>query len=94
MSVKGKVQQIKSWFKIQSILSEDQKKQSDQKKDNCPVEATQSSTSEKHRQARNKEQPEGKKRKIQSGTSLTLRITEIQRDESQPWTIFSIWQSL
>ncbi|MBW0470221.1 hypothetical protein O181_009936 [Austropuccinia psidii MF-1] len=45
MSWKGKVQKIKACFKSQIILSEDQKKELDQKKDNSPVEAPQASES-------------------------------------------------
>ncbi|MBW0558463.1 hypothetical protein O181_098178 [Austropuccinia psidii MF-1] len=44
MSCKGQVQQIKSWLKNQSMLSEDQKKLA-QGKDNTPVEAPQATTS-------------------------------------------------
>ncbi|MBW0541101.1 hypothetical protein O181_080816 [Austropuccinia psidii MF-1] len=44
MSCKGQVQQIKAWFKNQSMLSEDQKKKLAQGKDNSPVEAPQAST--------------------------------------------------
>ncbi|MBW0488858.1 hypothetical protein O181_028573 [Austropuccinia psidii MF-1] len=42
--LKRQVQQIKSWFKSQSILSEDQKKKLAQGKENIPVEAPQAST--------------------------------------------------
>ncbi|MBW0586673.1 hypothetical protein O181_126388 [Austropuccinia psidii MF-1] len=45
MSCKGQVQQIKAWFKNQSMFSEDQKKKLAQGKDNSPVEAPQASTS-------------------------------------------------
>ncbi|MBW0544500.1 hypothetical protein O181_084215 [Austropuccinia psidii MF-1] len=45
MSCKGQAQQIKDWFKNQSILSEYQKKKLAQGKDNSPVEAPQASTS-------------------------------------------------
>ncbi|MBW0583558.1 hypothetical protein O181_123273 [Austropuccinia psidii MF-1] len=45
MSCKGQVQQIKAWFKNQSMLSEDQKKKLAQGKENSPVEAPQASTS-------------------------------------------------
>ncbi|MBW0506616.1 hypothetical protein O181_046331 [Austropuccinia psidii MF-1] len=45
MSCKGQVQQIKSWLKNQSMLSDDQKKNLAQGKDNTPVEAPQASTS-------------------------------------------------
>ncbi|MBW0554755.1 hypothetical protein O181_094470 [Austropuccinia psidii MF-1] len=41
MSIKGKVQQIEAWFQNQRILSEDQKKQLAQNKNNRPVEAPQ-----------------------------------------------------
>ncbi|MBW0589234.1 hypothetical protein O181_128949 [Austropuccinia psidii MF-1] len=44
MSCKGKVQQVKSWLKNQSMLSEDQKKKLAQGKENSPVEAPQAST--------------------------------------------------
>ncbi|MBW0530201.1 hypothetical protein O181_069916 [Austropuccinia psidii MF-1] len=44
ISCKGQVQQIKAWFKNQSMLSEDQKKKFPQGKDNIPVEAAQAST--------------------------------------------------
>ncbi|MBW0492846.1 hypothetical protein O181_032561 [Austropuccinia psidii MF-1] len=43
MSCKGQVKKIKAWLKIQSILSEDQKKELEQKKDNNPVEVPQAS---------------------------------------------------
>ncbi|MBW0473349.1 hypothetical protein O181_013064 [Austropuccinia psidii MF-1] len=56
MSCKGKVQQIKSWLKNQSILSKDQKKKLDQGKDNSPVEVPQASTSKNlPQQATNKD---------------------------------------
>ncbi|MBW0506202.1 hypothetical protein O181_045917 [Austropuccinia psidii MF-1] len=45
MSFKEKVQQIKSWLKNKSMLSEDQKKKLVQGNDNSPVEAPQASTS-------------------------------------------------
>ncbi|MBW0509173.1 hypothetical protein O181_048888 [Austropuccinia psidii MF-1] len=45
MSFKGQVQQIKAWWKNQSMLSEDQKKRLAQGKNNSPVEAPQASTS-------------------------------------------------
>ncbi|MBW0534864.1 hypothetical protein O181_074579 [Austropuccinia psidii MF-1] len=45
ISCKGQVQQIKAWWKTQSMLSEDQKKKLPQGKDNSPVEAPQASTS-------------------------------------------------
>ncbi|MBW0551109.1 hypothetical protein O181_090824 [Austropuccinia psidii MF-1] len=45
MSCKGKVQQIKSWLRNQSMLSEDQKKKLAQGENNSPVEAPQSSKS-------------------------------------------------
>ncbi|MBW0568556.1 hypothetical protein O181_108271 [Austropuccinia psidii MF-1] len=43
MSCKGQVQKIKSWLKNQRILSEEQKKELSQKKQNSPVEALQAS---------------------------------------------------
>ncbi|MBW0592773.1 hypothetical protein O181_132488 [Austropuccinia psidii MF-1] len=45
MSCKVQVQQIKAWFKNQSMLSEDQKKKLAQRKDNTPVQDPQASTS-------------------------------------------------
>ncbi|MBW0577527.1 hypothetical protein O181_117242 [Austropuccinia psidii MF-1] len=45
MSCKGQVQQIKSWLKNQSMLSEDQNKKLAQGKENSPVEAPQASPS-------------------------------------------------
>ncbi|MBW0508610.1 hypothetical protein O181_048325 [Austropuccinia psidii MF-1] len=45
ISVKGKVQQIKAWLKSQSLLSEVQKKQLAQNKNNTLVEAPKASTS-------------------------------------------------
>ncbi|MBW0525265.1 hypothetical protein O181_064980 [Austropuccinia psidii MF-1] len=45
MSCKGQVQNIKAWWKNQSILSEDQKKELAQKKKNIPVEASKASKS-------------------------------------------------
>ncbi|MBW0546969.1 hypothetical protein O181_086684 [Austropuccinia psidii MF-1] len=45
MACKGEVQQIKAWFKNQSMLSEAQKKMLAQGKENSPVEAPQASTS-------------------------------------------------
>ncbi|MBW0528726.1 hypothetical protein O181_068441 [Austropuccinia psidii MF-1] len=45
MSCNGQVQQINSWLKNQSMLSEDQKKKFSQGKENSPVEALQASTS-------------------------------------------------
>ncbi|MBW0503900.1 hypothetical protein O181_043615 [Austropuccinia psidii MF-1] len=44
MFCKGKVQKIKAWFKNQRILSEEQKKELAQKKENFPVTAPQAST--------------------------------------------------
>ncbi|MBW0532922.1 hypothetical protein O181_072637 [Austropuccinia psidii MF-1] len=55
MYCKGKVKNIKSWLKNQSILSEDQKKELAQKKGNSPVEAPKAS---KSRKASPKEKPE------------------------------------
>ncbi|MBW0511481.1 hypothetical protein O181_051196 [Austropuccinia psidii MF-1] len=45
MSCKGQVQQIKTWLKNQSMLSEDQKKRLAPGKENSSVEAPQASTS-------------------------------------------------
>ncbi|MBW0500711.1 hypothetical protein O181_040426 [Austropuccinia psidii MF-1] len=45
MHCKSKVQKIKAWLKNQRILSENQKKDLAQRKDNIPVEAPQASTS-------------------------------------------------
>ncbi|MBW0510176.1 hypothetical protein O181_049891 [Austropuccinia psidii MF-1] len=45
MSSKGQVQQIKSWLKNQSMLSEDQKKKLTQGEGNSQVEDPQASTS-------------------------------------------------
>ncbi|MBW0503754.1 hypothetical protein O181_043469 [Austropuccinia psidii MF-1] len=59
MSCKGQVQQIKAWWKNQSMFSEDQKKKLAQGKDNSPVEAPQASTSTKKGKATPKEQSEG-----------------------------------
>ncbi|MBW0509869.1 hypothetical protein O181_049584 [Austropuccinia psidii MF-1] len=45
MSCKGQFHQIKAWFKTQCMLSEDEKKNLDQGKENSPVEAPEASTS-------------------------------------------------
>ncbi|MBW0514560.1 hypothetical protein O181_054275 [Austropuccinia psidii MF-1] len=73
ISCKGQVQKIKAWFKNQIALSEDQKKEFAQKKDNRPVEALKASTSTKYRQESPKEQPEGQE-KVQVEQALNLKL--------------------
>ncbi|MBW0489126.1 hypothetical protein O181_028841 [Austropuccinia psidii MF-1] len=81
------------------MLSEDQKKELAQGKDNTPVEAPQESTSKNPPQPvpnKPKQTPKTnqKGKKSPRGTSLTLRITEFSRKRRQPWTMCSIWQEL
>ncbi|MBW0503578.1 hypothetical protein O181_043293 [Austropuccinia psidii MF-1] len=56
ISRKGQVQQIKAWLKNQSLLSDDQKKNLAQRRDNIPVEGLQASTSAKQGKENPKEQ--------------------------------------
>ncbi|MBW0479840.1 hypothetical protein O181_019555 [Austropuccinia psidii MF-1] len=80
MSCKGKVQKIKAWLKNKSILSEDQKKELAQKKENITVEALQAFPGNNPPQ-----RVTNKGRKNPNGTNLTLRITEFKRRKRQPW---------
>ncbi|MBW0497683.1 hypothetical protein O181_037398 [Austropuccinia psidii MF-1] len=85
MSCKGQVQQIKAWLKNQSILSEDQKKELAQGKENSPVEAPQAPKSSKKVQASPKDKSEvqakGKgKGKVQVEQALP---TELQNSKER-----------
>ncbi|MBW0521257.1 hypothetical protein O181_060972 [Austropuccinia psidii MF-1] len=74
MSCKGQVQQIKAWFKNQSLLSEDQQKKLAQGKENSPVEAPQASTIKNLPQ-------QGKKRT--SNTQRAIRRARKRKRERQ-----------
>ncbi|MBW0500039.1 hypothetical protein O181_039754 [Austropuccinia psidii MF-1] len=86
ISCKGQVQQIKSWLKNQSVLSEDQKKKLAQGKENIPVEAPQASTSAQKAQENPKDQPEGQakvkgKGKAQMEQALPAELQDSQERE-------------
>ncbi|MBW0589937.1 hypothetical protein O181_129652 [Austropuccinia psidii MF-1] len=82
MSCKGQAQQIKAWFKNQSMLSEDKKKKFAQGKDNSPVEAPKASTSAQQTQASPKDHPEGKaKGKAQMEQALPAELQDSQERE-------------
>ncbi|MBW0540955.1 hypothetical protein O181_080670 [Austropuccinia psidii MF-1] len=83
----------KDWLKNQSILSEAQKK------DNSPVETPQASKINNLPQQVPKKGSKGQraiiraiKRQSPSGTNITHRTTEFQRNKRQPLKMGSIWQ--
>ncbi|MBW0589222.1 hypothetical protein O181_128937 [Austropuccinia psidii MF-1] len=82
ISCKGQVQQIKTWSKNQSMLSEDQKTKLAQGKENSPVEAPQASTSAKHTPENPKDQPEGQEKgKSQVEQALPTELQDSQQRE-------------
>ncbi|MBW0512575.1 hypothetical protein O181_052290 [Austropuccinia psidii MF-1] len=90
ISCKGQVQQIKAWFKSQSMLSEDQKKNLAQGKDNNPVEAPQAftrrkyaSTSAKQAQANPKDQSEGQSKGKGKGKAQVEQALPSELQDSQ-----------
>ncbi|MBW0518231.1 hypothetical protein O181_057946 [Austropuccinia psidii MF-1] len=85
MSCKGQVQQINAWLKNQSMLSEHQKRNLAQGKENSPVETPQASTSSKQAQANPKDQPEGQakdKGKVKAQVEQALP-TELQDSQER-----------
>ncbi|MBW0511121.1 hypothetical protein O181_050836 [Austropuccinia psidii MF-1] len=83
MSCKGQVHKIKACLKNQSMLSEDQKNNLAQGKDNSPVEAPHSSTSAKQGQENFKEQSEGQAKGKGKGKAQVEQALPTELQSSQ-----------
>ncbi|MBW0467202.1 hypothetical protein O181_006917 [Austropuccinia psidii MF-1] len=87
MSCKVQVQNIKDWMQNKSILSEDQKKELAQKKDNSSVKDPQASTSAKKR----KEKPKGKE---QVNSALPSELQKSKKEKKAMENVFNTARTL